>query len=261
MVHSRCKRMLVSPSPLKVSELVPHQASKLGSKHKSVSKHITPSLMLLIGLPMHLLGVLHKESNFNCYCSNPNAENVTWPSLILVASLPWEIVRPSGLRPSPIEAAPRSIPASSVTNLAPPSQMTSLHIRHAPAECTNKGRKCWNHYQLVNLRPVGVAGSRRNVSPRVTFGATASYSAQLRHIWPSCGPASAAACDRHLTCAAPSVLTRRWRRIIVMKLVLDPDAWIRLHEGFFVGLDNPVKMKNFFHQLPFAFAWSYLTWS
>ena len=87
MVHSRCKRMLVSPSSLQVSELVPHQASKLSSKHKPVSKHMTPSLMLLICLPMHLLGVLHKELNFYCYCSNPNAENVTWPSLILVASL------------------------------------------------------------------------------------------------------------------------------------------------------------------------------
>ena len=60
--------------------------------------------------------------------------------------------RSPSLRPSPIGAALRSIPASSVTNLAPPSQMTSLHIRHAPAECTNKGRKCRNHYQLVNLR-------------------------------------------------------------------------------------------------------------
>ena len=90
-----CKRMLVSPSSLQVSELVPHQASKLSSKHKPASKHMTPSLMLLIGLPMHLLGVLHKELNLYCYCSNPNAENVTWPSLILVASLPWEIVRPS----------------------------------------------------------------------------------------------------------------------------------------------------------------------
>ena len=80
--------MLVSPSSLQVSELVPHQASKLSSKHKPVSKYMTPSLMFLIGLPMLLLGVLHKELNFYCCCSNPNAENVTWPSLILVASLP-----------------------------------------------------------------------------------------------------------------------------------------------------------------------------
>ena len=35
---------------------------------------------LLVDLPMHLLGVLHKALNFNCYCSSPNAENVTWPS-------------------------------------------------------------------------------------------------------------------------------------------------------------------------------------
>ena len=62
-----CKRMLVSPSSLQVSELVPHQASELSSKHKPASKHMTPSLMLLIGLPMHPLGVLHKELNLYCY--------------------------------------------------------------------------------------------------------------------------------------------------------------------------------------------------
>ena len=50
------------------------------------------------------------------------------------------------------DTAPRSLPASSVTSLAPPSQMTSLHIRHAPDECTNRERKCRNHYQLVDLR-------------------------------------------------------------------------------------------------------------
>ena len=60
--------MLVSPSSLQICELVPHQASKLSIKHKPVSKHMTQSLMLLIGLPMHLLGVLHKELNFYCYC-------------------------------------------------------------------------------------------------------------------------------------------------------------------------------------------------
>ena len=53
--------------------------------------------MRLIGLPMDLFGVLYKELNFNCYCSKPNAENVTWPSLILVASLPWHL---GDLRPS-----------------------------------------------------------------------------------------------------------------------------------------------------------------
>ena len=89
---------------------------------------------------MHMLGVLHKELNFYCYCSNPNAEkrDLALPDSGCVSALGD---RPS-LRPSPIGAALRSITASSVTNLAPPSQMTSLHVCHAPAECTNKGRKC-----------------------------------------------------------------------------------------------------------------------
>ena len=110
---------------------------------------------------MHLLGVLHKELNFNCYCSNPNAENVALLDSGCVSALGD---RPS-LRPSPIGAAPRSIPSSSVTNLAPPSQMTSLHIRDAPAECTNKGRKCRNHYQLVYLRPAREAVKSKTSRP------------------------------------------------------------------------------------------------